>query len=369
MATDESTKLARAERTHILGPAIDPPRSGEVVAFAPRMPRRGRPRKTILPATPCTDRFDVVAAAVVGIASKRREWAAAKERVRSRADRRRDFSPATPKVLGYLLEKINREHGYDWHAAVTIAAYLGLSIRTVERTFSELGDAGAILRQHVIAEGSRASKRWRTTLPWLVDANRDLEAGRVAREAEAPAKKTGKDPTEKEGGPDKKIPVGPVKFVGQTQEENPARGYAREEGLGEQEPSQNPRAFVESMAEATIDGDANDPWFNAFWRLRWAEGRTLPAGAAFADETLVETIGRAEIVYSGLVEGWSAAHAAGEFERAARMLAAMEAISAHIVEALELLSLHREMKGDVNLAMALASSSLESTPEVERGQP
>jgi hypothetical protein len=358
-----SEHISQQREVHL--PEVGPPR-GEVVPFAPRKPRRGRPRKTILPATPCTDRFDVVAAAVVGIASKRREWAAAKERVRSRADRRREFSPATPKVLGYLLEKINRERGYDWHAAATIAADLGLSVRTVERAFSELRDAGTILREHVMVEGSRASKRWRTTLPWLVDASRDLESERVARTGETPAKKTGKDPTDKEGGPDKKIPGGPAKFVGQTQKENPhAREGACEGGLGEQEPSQNPRAFVRAMAEAITDGDANDPHFAAFWRLRWAHGRGVPAAAAFSDETLMETLERAQFVSGGLLHGWVEARAAGDPERAASMLAAREDIDAYIAEATQLLGLHREMKEDVNLAMSLASSSPEYQPEGE----
>jgi hypothetical protein len=74
-----------------------------------------------------------------------------------------------------------------------------------------------------------------------------------------------------------------------------ARGRAREGAAGG-EPSQSPRAFVEAMAEAITDGDAADPRFAAFWRLRWAAGWGGSASAAFADESLTETIERAEIV-------------------------------------------------------------------------
>jgi len=95
--------------------------------------RRGRRRKPALILRPCSESFDVVAGGVIALAAQTGSWAAPKERLRSQADREKAFAPATPKVLGYLLEHINRAHGFDWHSAKTIADELGLTIRTVER--------------------------------------------------------------------------------------------------------------------------------------------------------------------------------------------------------------------------------------------
>jgi DNA-binding transcriptional regulator YhcF (GntR family) len=185
-------------------------------AAAPMRPR-GRPPKPELKSRPSEGDFKAVKAAVIALALREGgAWAAAKERVRNWADREKGFSPATPKVLGYLLEHINLDKGCDWHSAETIARELGISVRTVERAFEELCKAGYILRclledagmsdvlqQIRCNRNPKASKPWATTLPILVAAG---------KASGAPDKKTREDPSgnartrqEKQGGPDENV--------------------------------------------------------------------------------------------------------------------------------------------------------------------
>jgi hypothetical protein len=145
--------------------------------------------------------------------------------VRSWADREKGFAPATSKVLGYLLGHINRDKGYDWHSAATIARELAMTTRTVERSFKELVDAGWASREHFIVGGSQASKRWRTTLPKLVAAGGEPMA---QNDDEGPDRKIAKDPTgnsENGEGPDKKGNEGPDENVGQIREEEEHHDY------------------------------------------------------------------------------------------------------------------------------------------------
>jgi hypothetical protein len=65
-----------------------------------------------------------VANAVAGIASQP-TWNGAKERVRRSVDRDRSLRPISSKVLGFLLEHINRKKVYDWHTASDIATDQG----------------------------------------------------------------------------------------------------------------------------------------------------------------------------------------------------------------------------------------------------
>lgn len=163
----------------------------DVVELHPRR-RRGRPPKPSLAARPCTDSFETVAAAVVGVAQGK-SWVASKERVRHWTDRERGFSPSALKALGYLLEHINRGKGFDWHAAETIAAELGLGVRTVERAFSELTRAGAILpdqRNRDGQQGQQALADDDTEADRREPGDRRRARGRTRQEiGEAPAKK------------------------------------------------------------------------------------------------------------------------------------------------------------------------------------
>jgi hypothetical protein len=166
--------------------------TAEVVTLVPRKRLPGRPTKPRLVPRRCQDSFDVVAAGVVGIVAQKGIWAAAKERVRQWADRDRAICSAAPKVLGYQLQHINRKRGFDWHSERTIAQALGISTRTVERAYRDLSLGGYILREPVVESGSKASKRWRTTLPALVAAGHEI---RSERDDEGPDRKTPKDPT------------------------------------------------------------------------------------------------------------------------------------------------------------------------------
>jgi hypothetical protein len=84
-----------------------------------RLPRRkGRPPRPSLPEKVESDdrHFQAVAQAISGLALKRALWNPARQRVRSQADRDRRLRPATAKILGFYLDSVNRQRGYDWHA-------------------------------------------------------------------------------------------------------------------------------------------------------------------------------------------------------------------------------------------------------------
>ena len=177
MAIDEPANQARAEPFR---PTVDPPRSGEVVAFAPKKRARGRPRKRPLIERRCTDGFEMIAQAVVAIASQR-SWPAVKERVRSWADRDPDLTPSAVKVLGFLLEHINRKQGVDWHGRQHIAKSLGLDEYTVRDAFNLLDKCGYSRREYKIVPVKHRSKVWQTTIPKLVDAAQAVAADKAAR--------------------------------------------------------------------------------------------------------------------------------------------------------------------------------------------
>jgi hypothetical protein len=194
-----------------------------VVAFTPPK-RRGRPRKPRPVDRSCKDDFDTVAMAVVGIANKQTLWSASKERVRRWADRDRCLRPASTKVLGYLLEHINKRAGYDWHDTDTIAGDLGLSVSAVEKAFGELIPGGYLLRQSEAVSGRRkATRRWRTTIPALMGAAKEVSAEREARArarlgmtpaGSGPGQKMDLDPDKKAVGPGQKNRDGPGQISG-----------------------------------------------------------------------------------------------------------------------------------------------------------
>src|SRR5262245_38705674 len=105
--------------------------------------RRGRPKKPALKPQPCSQDFETVCREIVALAARQDgTWAAAKEDLRYQADRE-GFRPSTRSLLGFLLKHINLETGFDWHSAETIADELGLTVKTIEYGFSELGQKGA----------------------------------------------------------------------------------------------------------------------------------------------------------------------------------------------------------------------------------
>src|SRR5262245_6405076 len=151
---------------------------------------RGRPKKPLLTSQPCREEFDEVAAGVITLAAMGGgAWAAAKERVRNWADREKGFAPATIKVLGFQLEHVNQTKGCDWHSTEHIARELGLTTRTIERAFDQLGTAGYILREML----SRRRHEGQQTM-----AHDAAGIGcSVVRGEEGPDRKFTKDPTGK----------------------------------------------------------------------------------------------------------------------------------------------------------------------------
>jgi hypothetical protein len=125
------------------------------------------------------------------------------------------------------------------------------------------------------------------------------------------------------------------------------------------------------MADALGNGDPSAPGFAAFWRVAWAETRGLPLGAAFADESLEETIARGEAVLAMLGEQCAVALANGDNERAAHLGAAYEDINDQLDQARDVARLHRTLRDDVNLAMgmsAVADDDAASLPQTPIGE-
>ena len=156
--------------------------TGEVINFTPKKRPRGRPKKPLMVSQRCTDGFEVVAAAVVGIARSKGCWSAAKERARAAVDKDPHLSPYSWKVFGFLLEHINRAKGFDWHGVEALATNRGMNPRTVQKAFEQLSERGHILRRYEIITGSKASKVWHTTLPTLVRAGIEVQKQRAAKD-------------------------------------------------------------------------------------------------------------------------------------------------------------------------------------------
>ena len=196
-----------------------------VVAFVPPK-RRGRPRKPPAVDQRCKEDFGTVAMALAGIARQKTLWGAGRERARRWADRDRRLRPVSIKVLGFLLEHVNRNAGFDWHSAATIAADLGVTTRAVENAFSELTMAGYLLREPVTTNGrAKATRPWRTTIPALVRAAQEVrgehEAKARARLGQAtiapgPAQRMPVDPNKNAGGPEQERRNEPEHLFGQT---------------------------------------------------------------------------------------------------------------------------------------------------------
>ncbi|HEY7084247.1 MAG TPA: hypothetical protein VH519_05470 [Hyphomicrobiaceae bacterium] len=168
--------------------------------------------------------FKAVCEDIVALAAARDgTWAAAKEDLRCRADRE-GFLPSTLKVLGFLLKHINLNHGRDWHPAEAIAEDLGLSIKSVELAFRELGQKRAryILREvrdDVPTKGTQATRPWHTTIPMLLVVAKEVTARRKGPDTKFKRRTPpnlgvlrGKDPSEK-GGKD------PSEFRGKLEQE------------------------------------------------------------------------------------------------------------------------------------------------------
>jgi hypothetical protein len=198
-------------------------------------------------AHPCVHDFDLVATAIVGLARQKTLWNAAKERLCRWGYCSRSLRPASLRVLSFLVEHINKSKGFDWHSRDTIAATLGVTGRAVEYAFEELGEAGIILRQVQAIGGTKASRPWRTTLPALIEAAREVTGEREERalarlgrtrlisavvdgadKPEGAERKRGKDPNNKDEGAEQQRREGPECLFGQTFKEEP-----RKESLGD----------------------------------------------------------------------------------------------------------------------------------------
>ena len=191
----------------------DPPAVAEVVALFPK--QRGRPRRTVFVERRCTDSFETVAAAVVGIASERKVWAAAKLRARSLVDKDMHVRPADGRVFQFLLEHVNPKKGCDWHGIKAIAHDVGVDERTVQKAFERLGARGHILRTDEVVDVQYASRIWSTTLPTLVAAGLDVQRQRRP-----------KDTPEKSPRDAQKIQLGHAQQGTQTRETEPENKYS-----------------------------------------------------------------------------------------------------------------------------------------------
>ena len=201
-----------------------------VLAFVP-LKRRGRPRKPLAVDRRCNDEFDAVATVVAGIARQKDLWGATRERVRHRADRDPVLRPVSNKVLGFRLEHLNRKVGFDWHAADTIAADLGVTTRSVENAFSELTDG----RLSAPRAGAHQKPRQGDTALAHDDPRSDPAAREVSRERETmarerlgrlsaragPSKSMTVEPNKKAGGPEQQRRNGPEHLFGQTLKREP----------------------------------------------------------------------------------------------------------------------------------------------------
>lgn len=158
-----------------------PAGSGDVIPFPAQRRGRGRPKKDKR-ATPCTGSFESVRLPIAVVATgkdaaTRALWAAAKEAARSAALNDGRLRNASRRVLDFLINKINRQHGFDWHGIDAIAAGCidcqtgrALDRGTVVDALKELSLFGYILRRMQPVRGGRPghNKRGETTLPILV---------------------------------------------------------------------------------------------------------------------------------------------------------------------------------------------------------
>jgi hypothetical protein len=179
--------------------------------------RRGRPRKGT--ATPSSKLPSDVAVAIVALAADKALWAAAKERARQKLTLDRNRVPGVARDLGvFLLDKINRETGFDTRSNETIARELGVDRRAAIRAHKQLASAGHTLRTVAIEVGrGRVSK---TTLPMLLVA-----AAEVTRERSSVVTKNSAGVvTENSAGGDKKIPKVVTKKSRRWCQKNPRRG-------------------------------------------------------------------------------------------------------------------------------------------------
>lgn len=224
------TRGARVNATR----AIVAQTTANIVALEPARRPRGRPR-TRQPmgraereaarkaALAAHGPFGAVALAVVGVASQKTLWAAAKERVRNWADRDSRLRPVSKIVLGFILEHINRSKGLDWHSTAYIAADVGHTSRAVELAWEELLIAGYTQREPVTRpDSSKSTRPWRTTVPALIRAAQEVSAEREQRARKRlgigsePEQKIDKDPNGNSPGPEQKGDTGPEQMFGQT---------------------------------------------------------------------------------------------------------------------------------------------------------
>ncbi len=237
-----------AQLGHNGGPPLRDERQGDAVVV--QLPRRkGRPPKPALPPRKSerdAAHFQAVAQAISGLALNRRLWNPARQRVRSQADRDRRLRPGTAKVLGFFLDCVNRERGYDWHSSASIAADLGISYRTVETAFDELERCDYIARRsRGVAGAGKATRQWHTTIPALVNAAQEIIDERDAKTQDGPTRKEGVDPHKNAGGPTQKQQKDPHTCVGKPEREN-----LKEESL-----PPPPRQSDGSRREGGRDGD------------------------------------------------------------------------------------------------------------------
>ena len=155
---------------------------------SPAPKRRGRPEKQKIIKRRCTEDFDEVTKKVRAVApckiNNTSIWQATKERAAATVRKDRSLAPCAQKVLACLLDHLNREKGFDWHGIRAIGAKEGLGPRTVQKAFTQLSDAGYIIRDY------NERKQWRTTFPCLVAAAEQVRQERMAKNTHKKSSRT-----------------------------------------------------------------------------------------------------------------------------------------------------------------------------------
>ncbi len=236
-----------------------------VVRFPRKKRPRGRPPIDHTP-TPCTDGFEMVAAAVAGIPSKL--WPAARHGVELRAAADRRLAGSARATLTFLLSVINRRMGYDWHSMDAISDAIGYPRRTIIRALQQLLHYGYALRRTDLRHGQ-------TTLPalvlaYLAEAHRReaLEAAMVTKKSALGDKKMRADGDTRdtqilESNPTTNLRARSTDFSNPEFKGKPAPRYDRSRPLRERleiPPSYTANPHGEALRQRMVEaGNGRDP--------------------------------------------------------------------------------------------------------------
>jgi hypothetical protein len=253
----EQAKRAQGEAAQTAHASAAIRHAGQLVMFPRAKKRCGRPRKGA--ATPSSKLPDDVATAVVAIATDKALWAAAREIVRQKVMRdHARMSGAARDLVVMLLDKINRQWGYDWRSITTAANELQRDRKTLKRAYAQGMSAGYLLRKTAVITEARAGgpplgRVSLTTIPALVVAATELRQGQSGQPAawgqknpQVGGRKTRRVGAKKPRRWGQKIPDGggeitPQTLIGKPDLNPSARERAADEGSKSASPDAAPR--------------------------------------------------------------------------------------------------------------------------------